>query len=287
MPVYQGETYLPAQIESILEQTYPHFRLYIRDDGSTDSTLKIVQEYAQEDTRIVLITDNVGRLGTTGSIKVLLEKVRENVVFFADQDDVWAYRKIQIMLGKIPDDGLSEVPVVVFSDLEVVDRDMNMISSSFWNISGIDPSRLKFYDIISRNCVTGCAAAINRSMLELIRKMPGSAVHDWWAGCLAAHVGVLIPIPERLVQYRQHDQNAIGARERGMSRIIKLGKNPLFREKYLKQLQNSIIHLKAMLNCAQFEMSFFKKQALRMEIIKRSSLLFLLKQCSTFDLRSS
>jgi len=277
MPVYQGESYLSGQIESILGQTYSNIRLYIRDDGSDDASLKIIKDYAHNDERILLIQDNRKRLGVTRSIKILLNNVKEDVVFFADQDDVWVPIKIMVMLEKIPDNGLGPIPAVVFSDLEVVDESLNQISGSYWGMSGIDPHRLKFRDIIHRNCVTGCAAAVNRAMLKLTRQMPDTAVHDWWIACLSAHSGVLIPVPEPLVKYRQHGSNVIGAQERGFRRVCKLGKDSLFRDKYMKQLQNSVVHLKTMLSDFPMEMCFTRKVILSREILRRKLILFFLK----------
>jgi glycosyltransferase involved in cell wall biosynthesis len=276
MPVFQGEDYLGPQIESILDQTYSNFNLYIRDDGSRDNSLEIIRSYASKDPRII-IRHHPGRLGITRSIKLLLENVREDLVFFADQDDFWMPRKIETMIKLFPGKAEEYRPVMVFSDLQVVDNNLNQISPSFWKVAGVDPGRIKFRQVISRNCVTGCASAINRAMLDLARKMPDKAVHDWWMACIAAHTGELISVPEPLVLYRQHGVNVIGAEHGGWPRMVVLVRDSYARKKYMSQLQQSIVHLKSFLNHPCFKGGLVQNFFLQKQIFRRRSFLFLLR----------
>ncbi len=269
MPVYQGEAFLAPQVESILGQSYSDIRLYIRDDGSRDNSLKIIRDYARKDVRVVLVSDNMGQHGVTGSIKSLLAKVQEDVVFFADQDDVWHRDKLEIMIKYMPDGSSGSFPAVVFSDLEVVDADLNVISKSFWKVSGIDPQRISFKDVLKRNCVTGCACAINRRMLELMIKIPDKAVHDWWCACLAAKLGKLVPVPFPLVKYRQHALNVIGVQDTGLRKINSLTKDPYFRNKFIKQQGRALTHLKLLLEDEVLDLSFSEKLSIKKDIFFR------------------
>ena len=270
MPVYQGESNLGPQIESILNQTYPGFHLYIRDDCSGDNSLKIIQAYAQKDARVSVLKNDQRRRGVTGSIKILLEHVQESVVFFADQDDVWMPHKIETMLSSMPMEADSVLPVAIFSDLKVVDKDLKEICPSFWSMAKICPTRLKFYQVLRRNCVTGCALAINKPMLNIARKMPDDVLHDWWIAIMASLKGRLVPVSEPLVWYRQHEANTIGAQRGGWARMTGLIENPVYREKYLGQLQKSLVHLRNLSADPYIGNSFVNKLLLFKERLRRT-----------------
>lgn len=269
MPVYQGEAFLAHQIESILGQSYPQISLYIRDDGSTDSSRKIVSCFAEKDARIKVMDSNGQHLGVTGSIKAILRHVKESVVFFADQDDIWSRHKISTMLEHMPDNGLGSIPVVVFSDLEVVDENLESITGSFWEVSGIDPHKLKFIDIIRRNCVTGCACMINKAMLEKMTAMPDKAVHDWWTACVAAKLGIIIPLSRSLVQYRQHGGNKIGMQAGGLKKLSRLLNDESFRTKFSEQMLNSINHLLAVRVYFSQKMNISEYIGIHWELLRR------------------
>lgn len=269
MPVYQGGVYLKSQIDSILGQTYSDFHLYIRDDGSSDDSLRIIESYARHDRRVKIVESHSVRLGLTGSIKHLLSAVREETVFFADQDDVWLDFKIEAMLARFPRTAGPSMPAVVFSDLEVVDSNLKLIAPSFWEMRGIKPVNLKFRHVIRRNCVAGCACAINQSMLNMARKMPDDAVHDWWIAGVAAQQGILVPVYEQLVLYRQHKSNTIGAKPGGLAGISFLAKSPWHRKQYIFQLHKSLIHHKAFLNHPDFSLKIVDHVYLQKEIFRR------------------
>ncbi len=277
MPVYQGEAHLAGQIESVLNQTYSGFRLYIRDDGSSDKSQGILRHYARKDPRILIADDNLGRLGVTRSVKILLKNVQEDVVFFADQDDVWVPRKIETMLAHMLLEENKYRPMVIFSDLAVVDSHLKQTAASFWKMAGINPENKSFRHIIRRNCVTGCASAVNRHMAEIIKEMPDDALHDWWIAAIAANKGILVPVHKALVWYRQHGANTIGADRCGWFRIMDLLRYPFLRKKYLRQLRHSIVHLKILSSYPHISKGFVDRFFLLMERIRRTSFYLVLR----------
>jgi glycosyltransferase involved in cell wall biosynthesis len=246
MPVFQGARYLCDQIDSILSQTVADFRLYIRDDGSSDGSRDILDAYAARDSRIVLVEDRLGRVGVTRGIKALLRCVNEGVVFLADQDDYWLPHKAETMISVFEFEAMSLTPMAVFSDLLVADCNLNPIASSYWELAGIQTDRLSFQHIVRRNCLTGCAAAVNKALAEIAVDMPDTVLHDWWIAAVAAKKGRLIPVSEGLVWYRQHRGNAIGAGEGGLARLPRLWTDSLARQRYALQLCDSITHLRAL-----------------------------------------
>ena len=215
---YNGARYIEEQIESIRAQTFREWRLLIRDDGSSDQTRSIVRKHTLLDDRIEFLTDNLGNLGPWGSFAFLLSaatKADAAYVFLADQDDVWLASKIENQLAALR--GVEELhgrghPVLVHSDLELVDDKLSPLHRSFREFQGIthdsdDPLRT----LLLHNAVVGCTVGINRALLSVAVPLPRDSPHDWWLGLCAAATGTVLSSNERTVKYRQHESNAIGA----------------------------------------------------------------------------
>ena len=96
MSTYNGERYLREQIDSLLNQTYKDWKLYIRDDGSTDETISIIESYVNDyPDLIVLLKDDLGNLGSARSFMRILSVVDADYYMFCDQDDVWLPNKVK------------------------------------------------------------------------------------------------------------------------------------------------------------------------------------------------
>ncbi len=208
MSTYNGEKYLKEQIDSILSQTYKDFVLYIRDDGSRDDTLKIIESYTDE--RIVL--ERGENKGPAGSFFALLNKAaRSQYVFFSDQDDVWYPTKLEEMLKEI--EKHQGVPTMVFSDFSMIDSNGKTVAPSYSDYASL---RVKEGDvdigkIIAQPFVFGCASVINRELTELVLSPPeGIEMHDCWISLVAAATGNLIYIPRQTIAHRFHNNNATG-----------------------------------------------------------------------------
>ena len=96
----------------------------------------------------------------------------------------------------------------------MVDDSLGPITGSFVDLMQLKPSdEQNPQRLISRNEVTGCAMACNRALLEIALPISGQAVmHDWWLALCAGYFGRLAFIPDKLVKYRQHGDNVIGAK---------------------------------------------------------------------------
>ena len=101
MATYNGGKYVEEQLKSIISQSYENWNLVIRDDGSGDNTLKILNEYSKSDKRIHIILDNKGNLGLVKNFEELMKRSTEEYIMFSDQDDVWVDNKINILLQKM------------------------------------------------------------------------------------------------------------------------------------------------------------------------------------------
>ena len=220
MSTYNGERFLREQLDSILGQTEKNWQLLVRDDGSTDGTPAILKEYsASHPDRVRVLEDRHHNLGAKKSFEQLMYHAPETEYYmFADQDDVWMPNKvantkaaIQALEGRYGKD----TPLVVHTDLRVVDEDLQEIHSSFWRYSNIRPeildSDVHYLGIC--NAVTGCAMLFNRAAKEVSLPFADYAfMHDQW---IAAKVmctgGVVKPIDEATILYRQHRRNTVGA----------------------------------------------------------------------------
>jgi glycosyltransferase involved in cell wall biosynthesis len=97
MATYNGEKYLGEQIDSLLAQTNMDWQLYIHDDGSTDNTQAILQEYAQKHSNIHILEYESQR-GAMKNFLSLLQRVEADYYMFCDQDDVWLKQKSRAFL---------------------------------------------------------------------------------------------------------------------------------------------------------------------------------------------
>ncbi|GBG97263.1 glycosyltransferase family 2 protein [Lactococcus termiticola] len=206
---FNGEKYIAEQIESIIGQTYQDWQLLIRDDGSTDRTREIVKSYEQRDSRIRLINpETTENIGLVSSFYELVKSERADYYFFSDQDDVWLPEKLEVTLESLRKAKLS---AMVYTDLKVVDAELNVVSESYLAPNPYINTSLK--DQILTNNVVGGVSAINHALAELWTT-DQVFIHDWYLGLLAAAFGELIYLDLPTELYRQHAANVVGANQK-------------------------------------------------------------------------
>ncbi|MDX8377108.1 MAG: glycosyltransferase family 2 protein, partial [Mariprofundales bacterium] len=193
--------------------------IYIRDDGSSDETVLLIQKLESQYSNIHYIDDGLGNLGASGNFAHLLNIASNkdgDYVLFADQDDVWFSDKISQQMQRmlILEQQYPNIPMLIHSDMEVVDANLQQIHPSFMVYQGINhESNNPLQVLLAQNFVTGCTMMINRSLLELALPIPKEALmHDWWLALCAAVFGRIEYIDKPLVKYRQHGNNEVGAK---------------------------------------------------------------------------
>lgn len=217
LSTYNGEKYLSQQIDSIINQTFKEWKLFIRDDGSTDGTREIIKKYTNSYNNIFFFDDDGLNLKSAKSFLKLLQNVESPYYMFCDQDDVWLPRKIEIMIKEIQvlEDYNQDCPILIHSDLYVVDSNLKVISDSFWNYSSIDPYVILEKYIRVTNSVTGCATFFNSLARSEALNVPDNLdiiMHDYWLPItVLSKNGLVKPIEYKTVYYRQHERNVIGA----------------------------------------------------------------------------
>jgi glycosyltransferase involved in cell wall biosynthesis len=217
LATYEGSAYLPAQLDSLFAQTNRQWRLVVRDDGSTDGTQEILDRtVAAHPGRVVLAGQDGRRLGAAGSFAALLELSEAPYVMLCDQDDVWLPDKVELTLGamrQLEGEWGANTPLLVNTDLKVVDQRLATIDESFWHFERIHPQRTcRLSRVLMQNFATGCTVMINRALARLALPVPvESMMHDWWLALVAVAFGKVSSMPKATVLYRQHGGNDTGA----------------------------------------------------------------------------
>lgn len=211
MSTYNGEKYIAEQLESLVAQTYKNIEILIRDDGSKDDTVKIINEYFQKNENIHLIEGE--NLGFINSFFELLKIAGKDADYFAycDQDDVWMEDKIERAVNFMEKSD-STKPVLYFSNSDYYDGNMIFLKTAEKN---------KVYNFRNAlvECVTqGMTMVINKKAKEIISKnRPKNCLyHDWWTYMVCSGFGEIIYDNKSLVKYRRHN-----------SSVTVEGKNPI------------------------------------------------------------
>lgn len=232
MCTYNGEKYIEEQIESILNQTYQNFVLYIRDDGSTDNTKKIISYYTKKyKNKIIEITDKKVAHSASKNFMFLLENVYKlnkfDIFMFSDQDDYWEKNKVKDTIDEYNKITNKDIPILIHTDLIVADSKLNTINLSFIKYSNLSTKRSSFFHYLIQNNVTGCTMLVNKNLVDLINfNIEYIRMHDWYFALIASAFGKIVFIDKPTIKYRQHSNNVLGAKDnRGIRRLYNLLKN--------------------------------------------------------------
>ena len=216
LATYNGEHFLEAQLRSLLEQTHPLVRVLAHDDGSSDATPALLADWAARQPGKIDLLDGGPHLGACGNFAALLQRAEADYVMFCDQDDVWLPDKIARTLEKMRQAerraGPAQ-PLLVHTDLAVVDESLRRLGYSYWHYQHLDVRRGSTLSrLLMQNVATGCAAMLNRALVARPRRSRRQAVlHDWWIALVAAAFGRIERLDEPTVLYRQHGGNQVGA----------------------------------------------------------------------------
>ena len=218
LAAYNGSAYLRRQIDSILTQDYSRWHLILSDDRSSDDTLDILTHYANSMPDKITLYRSGRHFGNAQDHFLhLMTKFQDaDYLMFCDQDDVWHPDKIRITLEKMRAlETDPSIPTLVHTDLRVVDQSLRELDPSFLHYSGLDGNCLSLNRLLIQNVVTGCTAMINASLARTVcESLPKQNIimHDWFLAVLAAASGKIGFLNDASVDYRQHGQNTVGAK---------------------------------------------------------------------------
>lgn len=197
MATYNGEKHLYKQISSVLEQLSENDELIVSDDGSTDNTISIIKSFSDDRINIFY---NKNKKGPVSNFENALSNANGDIIFLADQDDVWLPDKIKTHIL------LHEKCDLVISDAKVINEAGSLIYESFFKERNSRPGLL---NNLIKNSYIGCCMSFNRQILNYALPFPAYIhMHDWWIGLIGELKGSTIFCNDQLMNYVRHQNNA-------------------------------------------------------------------------------
>ena len=211
LATYNGSKYLHEQLDSILSQSYGNINVIIRDDGSSDNTVMIINEYEEKDNRVKLLNDNLGNLGFVRNFEELMKNSTSEYLMFSDQDYIWDNNKVETSYTRIK--AIEEIngkscPILVHTNSKIMNyetRTKSLFISDCAKNSSFENSFFNFF-------VQGSTMLINGSLKR--EALPFSKevyLHDRYLHLIAEFIGIRSYIDVPTMDYRQHSNNEIGS----------------------------------------------------------------------------
>jgi glycosyltransferase involved in cell wall biosynthesis len=216
MATYNGEQYLPAQLESVLSQLEPGDEIVVVDDGSTDGTCDMLAGFSRVDGRVRLHLNPVN-LGVTATFERALSLARNELVFLCDQDDIWLPRRRAAFVAAFERDPACGL---VICDARVIDGAGQELHPSYMRLRG--GFHAGFLRTLLSSRYLGCAMAMRIRLVRAGLPIPaGVPMHDMWFGALASLLSRVTYLPEPHLLYRRHGRNASPASRRGVWQMLR------------------------------------------------------------------
>ncbi len=214
LSTFNGERFLAELLDSVFSQDGVAVELLVRDDGSSDGTLAVLEKYAARHPITVVRGENIG---VVASFFWLLQHASQSAgyVGLADQDDAWLPDKLQRAVELLAPFGTHQ-PAMYCSAVNVVDDELRPVSAA----RGVSHAP-SFANALLENIAVGCTIVLNPAALKAVAtELPGSALmHDWWIYQVVAGVGTVVYDRDAHILYRQHSGNTVGARS-GWSKVV-------------------------------------------------------------------
>jgi hypothetical protein len=231
LATYQGERFLPQQLESFLGQTLLPDELCVSDDCSTDGTLDVIKAFASRAPFPVKLFSNPNRGGVNKNFENAVSHCTGDVILFSDQDDVWLPRHVECLVT--PMEGNSGI-LAVASDSEFVDEALEpagctQSKSDRFPASLRDATmrlpRNQLQLVLRQNMHPGHGMAFRRTLMPLLMPFPAILVYDEWVLILAAAAGYMTYVPQPLTLHRQHQHQTIKTRNKDLQLWATQSKN--------------------------------------------------------------
>lgn len=236
LSTYNGEKYLKEQLDSILNQTYPNIEIVVRDDGSKDGTVALIEEYQKKHENIILKAEE--NIGFIQSFFALLNMTEADFYAFCDQDDIWLENKIELAVKDL-EKGDADKPNLAFGNSDYYDENMNLIKLGEKN---------KTYSFLNSlyECVSqGMTMTINHKAKEMIlQNIPEKCLfHDWWTYMICSGQGEIFYENETVVKYRRFQKNATAEGQSALKVLLWRIKN-LFSQDGMKDIRTQQVEYK-------------------------------------------
>ena len=214
---YNGGRFLREQLDSLLKQTLDGVEILVRDDGSTDETAAILEEYAKRGKLRWYRGENLG--ASRSFWRLLTECGEADYYAFCDQDDIWDADKLETAVGALKkiEEGS---PALYCGDVRVTDAAGCVLAGHM-----VRPEPADYPHALIRNLAPGCTYVFNRAAQELLLRFEaetlGIELHDWTAYQVIACFGRVVFDSDPHMSYRQHGGNAIGATDTSAAELLR------------------------------------------------------------------
>jgi rhamnosyltransferase len=217
---YNGEQYIKEQLDTIFSQKGVDVHCLVRDDGSTDNTINILDEYSMNQPNLkVVIGDNIGY---KSSFMNLIELSGEfDYYAFADQDDIWEENKLTAASEQIKTIKSDINTAVMYcSNCKLVDNELKYISMLHSSKSILPKSKT---EALAQGFAHGCTIVFNLEAKKIINryKVKNEYAHDFWVPIIILFTGRVIYDPNSYILYRQHNDNVFGG-QRSLLKIFSI-----------------------------------------------------------------
>lgn len=221
---YNGEKYIKEQLKSLYKQKGDFdIYIYIRDDGSSDNTVNIIEEYGVLFDHFKFLKDRQHNLGPARSFLLLLKQTsKHDFYFFCDQDDVWCDYKIQRAISKLQKIEKKEClkPKLYFSNATIVDKVLKPIGKVYKSRPNYD-----FYSSLLLGGALGCTMCFDNNLACIIKeeRLPSKIImHDFYTLSLCSLLnGIIIYDEKETLKYRQHGENSIGVNYTFLNKVYR------------------------------------------------------------------
>jgi glycosyltransferase involved in cell wall biosynthesis len=194
---YNGERFLQAQLDTLVNQDYPNKEIIAVDDASTDGTLAILKEYAVN-YPFIHIYQNELNLGFRKSFEKAIRLGKGELIALSDQDDLWMLEKLSIMQAHIDENQL------LYHDSAFIKENGDFLNKNMSDVVNMYAGD-SFKPFLFFNSVSGHACVFKNTLVEHVLPLPVSIYHDHWIAFVAANMGTIGYVAKPLVQYRQHE----------------------------------------------------------------------------------
>lgn len=221
MCTYNGAHYLQEQLDSIENQQYKSWYLYVSDDGSEDSTLDILGNFKSRTGRLCSFQGPKSGFCQNFLSLICNSSIRADYYALSDQDDIWHTNKLSRAVKALSDISC-EIPALYCSRTKLVDERNNETG-----LSPLFKRTPSFRNALIKNIASGNTMVFNHAARKLIMKAGSNAnpvVHDWFLYMVVSGCGgVVIYDPVPSLCYRQHAANLIGANDEFIARLRRFG----------------------------------------------------------------
>lgn len=210
-----GVAFVEDQLRSLLDQTRPPDEIVVSDDASRDGTAERVSEFAQGSRVPVRVRRNPSPVGYRENFERAIGACTGDVIFLADQDDVWLPEKIAEMLGPFASEGAG----IVHCDATVTDAELDPTGGTVFSTQpglGLDRRRSPV-ELVRGVGIPGCTMAFRADLGGFLLPLSRLWGHDLWIVLVGSALAEVVPVTRPLMLYRRHAGSA------GPSRLIDAG----------------------------------------------------------------